>query len=286
MALIGLFSRHNSVVRAAVLHHGDLIHLDGDSLHRAPLLKQIFQAKVIHKEQHNYWLESPFGTCLLPQEKGLPPLTTGQTMAVQVTREAFYDTAENDMKAPHVTRKLNAESTLWALLLPKIDSLETLLVDDAELMSWIRPFCKKHYPGLKLTLTARNLFEEYGLDEIWDSLQFPRISFGDGYSFYIEETASAILIDVNGAGSPESINQLAPQIIAQHIIWRQLSGNILIEFINHAQGMRPQIIDQLQTLFKKSEPRTNVYGFTKLGFLEISREKRRSPLHHRKIFTP
>ncbi|AIK97178.1 ribonuclease E/G [Candidatus Odyssella acanthamoebae] len=283
MPLTGLLSRHGSVIRAAILHETNLIHLDADILHRQPLYTQIYPATVRHKDYNNYWVECSFGPALLPQEKNLPSLTIGQPLPVQISREAFFDTAENNVKAPHVTRKMVKEISLWNQLLPSLAQLDILLVDDPELMMRVRQYCQESYPHLTLKLVHHDLFEEYGLEEIWAPLEFPTVQFTGG-SLHIETTAAATLIDINGIGKAEEINQKAIEPLIQHLMWRNLSGSILVEFVNHGQGQRPYLLQLLRDRLGKISPPFIVHGFTKLGFLELSREKRRCPLHHRKVF--
>jgi ribonuclease G len=283
MPLIGLLSRHGSVIRAAILHESNLLHLDADNLHRQPLYTQIYPATVRHKDYNNYWVEGSFGSALLPQEKNLPSLTIGQTLPVQISREAFFDTAENDIKVPHVTRKMVTEIPRWEQLLPTLSHLDILIVDDPELMIGVREYCKESYPHLTLKLVHHNLFEEYGLEETWATLEFPTVPFIGG-SFHIETTAAATLIDINGVGKAEEINQRVIEPLSQHLIWRNLSGSILVEFVNHGQGQRAYLLQGLRDQLSKISPPFIVHGFTKLGFLELSREKRRCPLHHRKVF--
>ncbi len=283
MPLTGILSRHGSVIRAATLHGTTLIHLDADILERQPLYTQIYPATVRHKEHHHYWVECPLGPALLPQEKNLPPLTVGQSLSVQITREAFFDTAENSFKAPHASRKIVPEISRWEQLLPHLANLDHLLVDDSELMIGVRQYCREKYSSLPFQLVHHNLFEEYGLEEIWTSLEFSTVQFPGG-SFHIEPTAAATFIDINGVGKAEEINQRALEPLIQQLLWRNLSGSIVVEFVNHGQGHRSLLLSFLQEQLSKMLPPFIVHGFTKLGFLELSREKRRNPLHHRKVF--
>lgn len=280
MPLIGLLSRHESVIRAAVLHNGNLIHMDGDNLNRQPLYTQIYQGIVRHKEHHHYWVDCSFGPGFLPQEKILPPLTIGQTVTIQISREAFFDTAENAFKAPHLTRKTTPELNIWAQLIPQLTELDELIVDDPEIMAKIRTYCKSALPNLNLKLVYHDLFSDYGLDEIWANLEFPTIDFPGGHG-YIETTAAATFIDINGTLAPDIINQNAILPLTQNLKWRNLSGSILIEFVNHGFKQRPLIQNSLKEYLGQDYV---VHGFSKLGFIEISRDKRRTPLAHRKVF--
>lgn len=283
MPRIGILSRRGPVIRAAVFHDNNLLHIDADTLHRCPLYTQTCQGVIRQKELHHYWVECPFGTGLLPQEKNLPALTAGQAALVQVSREAFFDTAENSFKAPLLTRKIKPEIPVWHQLIPQLSRLGTVFVDDAELMITVRQYCKVTCPEVNLKLVNPDLFAEYGIDETWDTLEYPTVQFTGG-NIHIELTAAATVIDINGTGKAEQINMASLATLAQQLLWRNLSGSILIEFINHGQKHRPQLIDLLIHHLAPADPGFIIHGFSKLGFLEISREKRRAPLHDRKVF--
>ncbi|WP_010300563.1 ribonuclease E/G [Candidatus Odyssella thessalonicensis] len=283
MPLIGILSRHESVIRAAILRDCTLLHLDADTLNRQPLYTQTYQGVVRHKEGRHYWVECSFGSGLLPQEKHFPPLNVGQSVTVQISRESFFDTAEKGFKSPILTRRIIQELSLWEQLLPLFNNLELLLVDNAEVMISLRAYCKTAHPTLALKLVSHNLFEEYGLEDSWALLECPIVDFPGG-NLIIETTAAATIIDINGIGKTESLNLQAAEILGQQITWRTLSGSILIEFIDHGQGHRPQLIEKLTQGLTYFNDGITIHGFSKLGFLELSRVKRRSPLHHRKVF--
>ena len=279
MSKIGLFSRQGDTIRAAILRQDTLIHLDGDDLNRSVRYKQILPGRVTHTEKGQYWIDLSPGLGLLSHTKTLPPLTNGQTVSVQISREAFYDKGQNSFKSPLLTRALEQNFPWYMHLINDWDTLDELIIDDAEFMALIKNSVLSVYPDLKITLAHSNCFEKYGIEDEWASLFDPMIT-ASNLNFTIEETSAATIIDINGTGNIITLNSQAAALIAQQIQWRSLSGAIMIEFINHGQDQRPDLIQVLKTGLN---PNYFVHGFTKLGFLEISSPRTRAPLHHRFI---
>ncbi len=137
------------------------------------------------------------------------------------------------------------------------------------------------FPDIELA-TADNdaLFKDFDMDEDFWNLLENRIPLPDGGNIIIEETSAAIMIDVNAQGAENSkqvaeVNFKACHEIARQIRLRNLSGQILIDFIsvkdnNHQQ----QLITRLRQILKYDSQKPDILGFTRLGILEMTRRKR------------
>ena len=279
MTCIALLSRRGNTIRAAILRDAIPIHLDGDQLNRPFKLGQVYHGQVSHVERGQYWVDLNSGVGLLSFDKKMPSLTVGQSVPVRISREPFFDMGQGCFKSPLLTRTVQPRQNNILDILPPLGDVDTLSVDDAELMAMIKPDLEGMYPQLKLVLSHTSVFEQYGLDEAWDMLFETKIVLGS-LNFTIEETSACTVIDVNGSGSIRAINQQAAQLSAQHIKWRSLSGAIVLEFINHAQEQRQELIAIMKSILP---PRYDIHGFTKLGFLEIGCARSRAPLSHRFI---
>lgn len=109
------------------------------------------------------------------------------------------------------------------------------------------------------------------------------LSDSEGYLF-IEKTAALTAIDVNSGFPKEkaskedavtNVNLAAVPEIARQIRLRNISGIILIDFINmQKEENRQRIIRAFTEAFQTDSRKINVYGFTHLGLLEVSREKK------------
>ncbi|MBI1953992.1 MAG: ribonuclease E/G [Proteobacteria bacterium] len=134
--------------------------------------------------------------------------------------------------------------------------------------------------SLKAHYSLKDLFEEFDLEEKWESLFSKKVPLYPQGNIVIESTSCLHSLDINQGGAKHTINQEALPLIAQHLKWRRLSGNIVIDFMD-GQDMTKQaqqkIIDQLKHYLKKDIISTQFLGWSPLGWLEIRREKRFSP---------
>ena len=104
---------------------------------------------------------------------------------------------------------------------------------------------------------------------------------GGGY-ISIEETEAFTIIDVNSGdptGSCHEENALRTNLeavkeIAKQVILRDIGGIILIDFIDmKKQENKELVIKSMQQAFEEETCNITIYGFTKLGILEMSRKK-------------
>lgn len=110
-----------------------------------------------------------------------------------------------------------------------------------------------------------------------------------GGSLVIEPTEALTVIDVNtekaidGKRNRETtffkINKEAAREAARQIRIRNLSGIILIDFIDMEEKEHVRVIlQELENEFRKDSVKTTVVDITKLGLVEITRMKTRKPL--------
>ncbi len=104
---------------------------------------------------------------------------------------------------------------------------------------------------------------------------------GGGY-IIIEETEAMTVIDVNSGescGDTQEENALKTNLeavkeIAKQIILRDLGGIIMIDFIDMKdQGNKDKVINALKESLGEDLCNVQIYGFTKLGVLEMARKK-------------
>ena len=105
-----------------------------------------------------------------------------------------------------------------------------------------------------------------------------------GATIIIEPTEALTVIDVNTGKAITkkrvteetffAINMEAAKEIANQIRLRNLSGIILIDFINlSSEEQQEKLKEELKNLFKDDPIQTEVIDFTKLGLMEITRKK-------------
>ena len=106
-----------------------------------------------------------------------------------------------------------------------------------------------------------------------------------GGNILIQTTAALVAIDVNrGAdrGSNLSINLEAAAEAARQMRIRNLGGIIMIDFINMKDVReRKQLQDTFETLVNEDPCTVQIHGFTALGLLEVTRQRRTPTLQER-----
>ena len=121
-------------------------------------------------------------------------------------------------------------------------------------------------------------------DQLQQALE-PVVILPDGGSIVIEETEALTVIDVNmGAAIKHGqtalqVNMNSTTMIAQQIILRNIAGMIVIDFIRMQRKKdREMLLQHINELMAADNIKVTVYGYTRLGLFEISRERTRSCL--------
>jgi Rne/Rng family ribonuclease len=148
-------------------------------------------------------------------------------------------------------------------------------IDAFQIMKNICPIAQS-YKG------ATPLFESLGIEDQIEVALNTYVALPQGGNVVIERTTALIAIDVNmgerleGRNSDDNhlrLNMAAIGPLKEQIVLRNLSGQILIDFINlRKQGQQAQLLDAIRAHFK-DDPRTTVHGFSKMGLCELSRAR-------------
>lgn len=124
--------------------------------------------------------------------------------------------------------------------------------------------------------------------QIRDALQ-KKVWLKCGGYIVIEPTEALVSIDVNtGKYISEKkaedeylkVNLEAAKEIARQILLRNLSGVIIIDFINmKSEAYKKMLLDYLKSQLQFDPVKTNIIEMTKLNLVEITRKKIRKPLY-------
>lgn len=182
---------------------------------------------------------------------------------------------------------------LWAHLLDRIPCTPDTVIesDHPELLDQVRRMFAKEaeQPVYKLYQEQKlPLWQMYGLGKVLEQLTAKRVWLKSGASVIIEPTEAFVAVDVNSGKysgklsreeAARKINlEAAPEILRQ-IRLRQLSGTILIDFINMKEGGHIQELMQCLKDNAAEDPvKTTIVDMTALGIVEATREKRYPPL--------
>lgn len=193
-------------------------------------------------------------------------------------------------------RKVYGNRSLLELLFTegKVRKETKLVTKDKEIFDNIAELCRKYgfdakqqvvlYPEDELPLSVL-----YNLKSKLQEITEEKVWLPSGGSLYIAPTEALVVIDVNTGkcvlkGNSEDtflkINLEASREIAFQIQARNLSGIILVDFINmKSENNATILLDDLRTRLKSCSPQGSVVDITKLGLVEITREKKRPDIY-------
>lgn len=153
---------------------------------------------------------------------------------------------------------------------------EEILFNDLELF--------KHYKNLKNSKLDAGFRIKYIPELVKDLnvLTEREVALPNGGNITIEKTLAFTVIDVNSKGynarsSHEVVRKInldATKEIVRQILLRNISGAIIIDYIDSDEQIKKEIINLLKKELKQDGKNTTVYGFTRMGLLEMSRKNR------------
>lgn len=136
--------------------------------------------------------------------------------------------------------------------------------------------------------TLQPLYKKYGLEELLTKVTEARVELPSGGFLMIEQTEAFAAVDVNSGRSRSAqdseefyfqVNREAAAEIIRQLRLRNLSGTILIDFINMKEKEHlEQLFLELQRGFRKDPVRTTAVDITALKIIEVTRQKVRRPL--------
>ena len=169
--------------------------------------------------------------------------------------------------------------------------LGRIIVDDPDTLAEVRRAAGDLFPAAADRLIAHDgdepLFEAFDVESQIEAALVPVVALPSGGRLIIEETRSVTAIDVDSAGhtagGPEetalAVNLEAAAEIAGQLRLRNLAGHIVVDFISmrqrHSGG---QVLDALREAVAADLTQTHVAGFTRLGLVEMTRQRRHASL--------
>jgi len=184
---------------------------------------------------------------------------------------------------------------LAALLAEFVDAtLEQIRLDDPAVLAEARRWLAEEAPALAERLVLHrergSLFEAEGVADAVASLLDLRIALPEGGALTIEPTAAATLIDVDSGALGEErgggeeallgVDLAAAGAIAQQIRLRGLAGALVVDFVPlRRREMRERLLEAFRRALTEEVPEAQLLGWTRLGHAELTRPRRRVPLH-------
>lgn len=126
------------------------------------------------------------------------------------------------------------------------------------------------------------VFEKYTIQKELDDIEKNKVWLNCGGYIIMDKTEALTAIDVNSGkciGKYDSeatilkVNEEASKEIARQIRLRDISGIIIIDFINmKSEEDKQKVLDIIKEEGKKDRSKIQIEGFTKLDLLEITRK--------------
>lgn len=170
---------------------------------------------------------------------------------------------------------------------------EQIITDDIDLYHELEFFLSTYIPDTKSSLSfyqdeSVSLHKLYGINTKIQELLQQKVWLNSGAYLIIEQTEAMYVIDVNSGKNITkkptnsymlSINLEAAKEIMRQIRLRNLSGIILVDFINMEEdSMKEQLMQELKKLARLDRIPTTIVDMTTLGLVEITRKKTKRSL--------
>lgn len=152
--------------------------------------------------------------------------------------------------------------------------------------------CCKVLPNSSIRLykdTEYSLNKLYSIDSNMDKIKNKKVYLKSGGNIIIEHTEALTVIDVNTGKNIKKLkaddlafetNLEAAEEISKQLILRNVSGIIIIDFINMDNtAYLEKLKNQIKNLCKKDKVQCNFIDFTQLGLAEITRKKISAPIY-------
>ncbi|WP_050606792.1 ribonuclease E/G [Clostridium niameyense] len=166
------------------------------------------------------------------------------------------------------------------------DKTDKIYTNSGKDYNYIKEFLNK-YSKIKTQLTLydgeRTLLDYYGIEKHILSLRKNRVYLKCGGYIVIDKTEAMYVIDVNSGKNIKSgsmnktafiTNMEAAEKISEQVLLRNLSGIIVIDFIDmeHEEN-KIKVLNKLQDGFKNDKNKTVIYPFTELSLVQIARRR-------------
>ncbi len=163
---------------------------------------------------------------------------------------------------------------------------QRIVVDDRRLLAKLTKVSLDNMPEhetlFELAGDPVALFETHDLDQQIDDLFQARVLLPSGGGLSIEETAALVAIDVDSGAhnrdrDPEAfalaVNEEAALEIARQLHLRNLAGQIVIDFLPMKRKENKEKIEHLLSQALAPLSKCNIFGFSRLGLLELTRQR-------------
>lgn len=258
---------------------------DGDERER---LRQLISEQIDHSDPQ------PFGFILRTNAEGVGAKALAEDIAY--LRKVWANIQQRiDTAGPGECVYEDLSLPLRALRDFMHGEVEKVRIDDISIYEHVGQFARQFMAGwldrLEYYRGQRPIFDLYAVDDEIDNALQPATPLKSGGYLIIEQTEAMSTIDVNTGGFvgyrnlEETVfktNLEATQAIARQLRLRNLSGIIIIDFIDmQDEQHREQVLTTLERALEQDHARTSINGFSDLGLVEMTRKRTTDSLRNR-----
>lgn len=261
-------------------------------------LGNVYRARVIKRDRGLAAAFCDIGedaSAFLPLGKGAT-LSEGDAVNVRIVREAdgekgpkaeiYSDEIPESLAAqPAPCLLLRAGDPVLALL-QSAEAPDEILVDDPAFHQRLKRLLADRRPDLLAALVLysgnRSLFEAAALEEELEALLQPEVLLPSGARLWIEPTHACVAIDLDSGRqkSPRVANREAAWEIARQVRLRNLSGLILVDFLDLQQrSARDELEAVLAQAFAGDPEPLQLQPVRASGLFTMTRRRSRLALH-------
>lgn len=256
-----------------------------------------FSQKIKNEEFKNKVLE----TIKCPSaDIGIVIRTNAEKVDIDIIKDEvddIFSTYENIMKELKYGTKAGLiysnGGILSKVIRDRLDSsIDKIYVDSDCDYDYIRG-CLKNVRDVDIPVIMhegdRTLFDYYGIEQYILGLRNSRIQLSCGGFIVIDKTEAMYVIDVNSGKNVKQnsiektayiTNMEAAEEAARQIMMRNLSGIILIDFIDMTRpDYKNSVISKMAELFTEDKCKAIVYPFTELNLVQIARRQIGRPVN-------
>ncbi|MDD3763279.1 MAG: ribonuclease G [Nevskiales bacterium] len=172
--------------------------------------------------------------------------------------------------------------------------VERIRIDNPEESRRVKQFAQLFVPEaaplIEVYEGAAPIFDLYGVEDDINRALERRVDLKSGGHLVIDQTEAMTTVDVNTGGYTghrnldETVlktNLEAAQAIARQLRLRNLGGIILLDFIDmKSEDHRAQVLRAFEKALAADHARTQLYPFSPLGLIEMTRKRTRESLGH------
>lgn len=172
------------------------------------------------------------------------------------------------------------------------EDVNELVIDDKDdydrLLKYVKIFAPALKPRIRLYRENQAIFDRYGIEQELRKSTENRVWLKKGGYIIIEQTEAMVSVDVNtgrftGKRNQEDTitetNLYAAKEVARQLRLRDIGGIIVVDFIDmESEGNKKRVERELTNALKRDRARTKVFPISKLGLIEMSRQRVRPSL--------